>query len=160
MPYCWKVAEMLTAATIGRQHAEDAFQCAMVEVSRIADRYDGRTSFIAFVKKPIRWSVLGFIKSERRAGGNNQPIDHLADSVGPSLIDHVVAHDVIAFVRQMVSLLPERQRMVVVWRFGMYGHKPHTHQEVADRLGITKDGADYIQDAAFRRLRQMMAEVA
>jgi RNA polymerase primary sigma factor len=56
-------------------------------------------------------------------------------------------------VQAALATLPERERLVLQWRFGLAGHPPHTLGEIGRRLGLTRERARQIESAALRRLR-------
>jgi RNA polymerase primary sigma factor len=56
-------------------------------------------------------------------------------------------------VQAALAALPERERVVLQWRFGLAGHRPHTLGEIGRRLGLTRERTRQIESAALRRLR-------
>ncbi len=58
-------------------------------------------------------------------------------------------------IRWLLSYLTERERHVVHKRFGLDGDDPWSFQEIADTLGITKQGARKILVTALAKLKKM-----
>jgi RNA polymerase primary sigma factor len=56
-------------------------------------------------------------------------------------------------VRTLLAELPERQRYVVERRYGLDGGRCATLKEIGQELGVTRERARQIQNAALRRLR-------
>lgn len=52
--------------------------------------------------------------------------------------------------------LSERQRQVVIRRFGLKGHEATTLQEVGDEIGLTRERVRQIQMEALKNLRNML----
>lgn len=52
--------------------------------------------------------------------------------------------------------MPERERAVIVRRYGLDGRPPELLREIAARLGVSKQCIAYTQTAALRRLRLAM----
>ena len=52
--------------------------------------------------------------------------------------------------------LGEKQRAVVVRRFGLHGHEASTLEEVGNELGVTRERVRQIQLEALRRLREIL----
>ena len=60
-----------------------------------------------------------------------------------------------AAVRRLVAtVLDEREREVIVLRYGLSGKDPLTQREVADKLGISRSYVSRIEKAALERLRE------
>ncbi len=60
-----------------------------------------------------------------------------------------------AFVDQLLSVLPERQRNVVQDRYGLWDCVPETLQDIGDKMGVTRERIRQIEASALRRLRQI-----
>ena len=57
-------------------------------------------------------------------------------------------------LRQALSELPEREREIVLMRFGLYGHKEMTQKEVAELLGISQSYISRLEKRIMLRLRK------
>ena len=55
-----------------------------------------------------------------------------------------------------LNQLNEKQRSVVVRRFGLYGYESATLEEVGNEIGVTRERVRQIQIEALRRLRQIL----
>jgi RNA polymerase nonessential primary-like sigma factor len=64
--------------------------------------------------------------------------------------------DVEAHIDLWLSKLNEKQRAVVVRRFGLHGHESATLEEVGNELGVTRERVRQIQIEALRRLREIL----
>ena len=58
-------------------------------------------------------------------------------------------------IDQWLLELPEKQREVVVRRFGLCGHEACTLEEVGQEIGLTRERVRQIQVEALRRLREI-----
>jgi RNA polymerase primary sigma factor len=58
---------------------------------------------------------------------------------------------------RLLDVLPPREREVIVWRFGLEGHRPMTLREIGRRVGRTRERVRQIQQQAFRRMRRALA---
>ena len=54
---------------------------------------------------------------------------------------------------ESVELLPERQRRVLVRRYGLDGEKPSTLADLSEELGISRERVRQVQREAERALR-------
>ncbi len=57
-------------------------------------------------------------------------------------------------LRQAVKELPEREREIVVMRFGLYGHKELTQKEVAQSMGISQSYISRLEKRIMLKLRK------
>jgi len=57
-------------------------------------------------------------------------------------------------LRQAVKDLPEREREIVVMRFGLYGHKELTQKEVAQYMGISQSYISRLEKRIMEKLRK------
>jgi RNA polymerase primary sigma factor len=61
-------------------------------------------------------------------------------------------------VRGLLAELPERERYVVERRYGLDGGRCATLAEIGEEVGVTRERARQIQNAALRRLRTLALE--
>jgi RNA polymerase primary sigma factor len=112
------------------------------------------------------------VRSLRRAASVTASLDQpigdgatpLADLVAD---DHAPDPSAIAIAREnrdevsaILRLLPERQREVVVRRYGLYGRPTQSHEEIAAWLGVGEERSRQIEGEALRRLRSIAAPLA
>ena len=57
-------------------------------------------------------------------------------------------------LRQAVKDLPEREREIVIMRFGLYGHKELTQKEVAQYMGISQSYISRLEKRIMLKLRK------
>ena len=57
-------------------------------------------------------------------------------------------------LRQAVKSLPEREREIVVMRFGLYGHKELSQKEVAQYMGISQSYISRLEKRIMLKLRK------
>jgi len=55
----------------------------------------------------------------------------------------------------MLRLLPERQRQVLVRRYGLVGDRRQTHAEIGAWLGVAEERSRQLERQALQRLRQL-----
>ncbi len=59
-------------------------------------------------------------------------------------------------VMSVMDNISEKERKVLNMRFGLEDGVPHTLQEIADELGITREGARIIEKRALEKIRQLL----
>jgi RNA polymerase primary sigma factor len=67
--------------------------------------------------------------------------------------------DTLRLVKAALESLSGRERRVLELRFGLVNAREHTLQEVAERLGISRERVRQIESLALRRLRQQRARL-
>ena len=77
-------------------------------------------------------------------------------TVAPS--DIIQDDETLSLMMQMVSKLPERERVILKLRFGLDGEKAKTLEEVSHAIGRTRERVRQIQNQALERLRSAIEE--
>ena len=63
-------------------------------------------------------------------------------------------HEMTVLVRDWLSKLPDKQRIVVTRRFGLDNDDPATLETLADEMGITRERVRQIQQEALVKLKR------
>src|SRR6056297_356686 len=106
--------------------------------------------------------MLGFHDQQVSSGsimsedGERDVFDLLPDeSVGESGED-CQDRDVNRIIGYWLERLPEKQREVVLRRFGLHGHEPATLEQVGEAIGVTRERTRQIQMEALGRLHRLL----
>lgn len=83
-------------------------------------------------------------------------LDVLPDDNTPDPADVLQDKNVLDYLEEWLDQLEEKQRAVVVRRFGLRGHERLTLEKVGQELGVTRERVRQIQMEALRRLRRML----
>jgi RNA polymerase sigma factor (sigma-70 family) len=73
--------------------------------------------------------------------------------------DVITASDIVEFsalaqqLRAVVDTLPAREAMIISMRYGLHNGRPYTLQEIADRLGLTRERIRQLEKEALTQLR-------
>ena len=59
-------------------------------------------------------------------------------------------------IRCVKTLLSERERQIIIMRYGLFGVKELTQREIADRLGISRSYVSRIEKSALEKLKGAM----
>lgn len=137
-------AERRLQQTLDREPtAEDIAQVTdkpVEDVIRLMGLRDRVTSVDVAVGKDGERSLLDIIPDEN----NVDPSEALQDERVNGNID------------TWLSSLEEKQREVLVRRFGLHGHEKNTLEEVGKELGVTRERVRQIQMEALKRLRRTL----
>ncbi len=137
-------AERRLQQTLDREPtAEDIAQITekpVEDVIRLMGLRDRVTSVDVAVGKDGERSLLDIIPDEN----NVDPSEALQDERVNGNID------------KWLSSLEDKQREVLVRRFGLHGHEKNTLEEVGKELGVTRERVRQIQMEALKRLRRTL----
>ncbi len=65
----------------------------------------------------------------------------------------------VGLARDSLDVLDERERRILVWRFGLDGGNEHTLQEVGEKLGLSRERARQLEARALSKIRASGAGV-
>ena len=83
-------------------------------------------------------------------------LDTLTDDRPSDPCDLLLDDDLSESIDQWLSDLTEKQREVVIRRFGLRGHESCTLEEVGQEIGLTRERVRQIQVEALKRLREIL----
>ena len=83
-------------------------------------------------------------------------LDTIPDEQNPDPASILQDSDVQRHIDTWLGQLNDKQRAVVVRRFGLYGREIATLEEVGEEIGVTRERVRQIQIEALRRLRQIL----
>ena len=76
------------------------------------------------------------------------------ESQEPSAFDIVTIKDDTKKVKELIPMvLTEREKKVLILRYGLYGNKEYTQREVAEYLGVSRSYISRIEKTAIEKLR-------
>ncbi len=147
--------ELLSIGTIG-----------LIKAIATVDAEKGRLS--TYAARCIENELLMYLRSRKKISREvsyYEPIGKDKEGNEISLLDVMESQERSAFdvvsekenVRKIYELLPvlltEREREVVILRYGLYGGKEFTQREVAERMGISRSYISRIEKSAIEKLR-------
>lgn len=83
-------------------------------------------------------------------------LDTIPDDYNPDPLLLLQDEDINHHIDLWLSQLNEKQRLVVEYRFGLYGQDTATLEQVGQKIGITRERVRQIQIEALRRLRDIL----
>lgn len=125
--------------------------------------------FAAYGSRCIENEILMYFRSSKKTASDvhfDEPIDTDKDGNQLTLMDIIAADEDICdqvelsvnsrrLYRIIEKLPDERERLIMVLRYGLYGRKPLTQREVAQLLGISRSYVSRIEKKALDRLREI-----
>lgn len=68
--------------------------------------------------------------------------------------EDIVCRDMLkVHLKEVLDTLTEREKMILIYRFGLYGHRAETLEEVGKRFDVTRERIRQIENKALRKLR-------
>jgi len=115
------------------------------------------------VGKPVA-DVLKILSLSERISSIDIPVadkektlvETIADNNGFSPEDEIEENNLMSMLGEWLEQLPEKQREVLVRRFGLMHHQEETLEQVGREIGLTRERVRQIQVDALRRLRDVL----
>lgn len=147
--------ELISIGTIGLIKAVNSFNNSK------------STRFATYAAKCIENEVLMFFRSAKKSARDvylDEPVDTDKDGNSMSLMDIIAEDDnmvdrieVMIRSKQLYGFidecLDEREKEIICHRYGLYGLKPLTQREVADKLNISRSYVSRIEKKALEKLK-------
>ena len=87
--------------------------------------------------------------------GNEIQLLDIMESGEPEAMEQIqLKDDSLRIYRLLEERLSERERLVLIMRYGLYGGREYTQREIAERLGISRSYISRIEKNALHRLRE------
>ena len=152
------------------KNAEDLVSIGSIGLIKAVDSFKVETGvkFATYAAKCIQNEILMFFRSQKKLSAEvsiHETIDVDRDGNPLTYMDVIATEDNVAeeadariknaAVRRLVAtVLDEREREVIVLRYGLSGKAPLAQREVAQLLGISRSYVSRIEKAALERLRE------
>ena len=133
---------------------------------------DKKTKLATYAAKCIENEILMSIRASKKGGndlslqdiigtdaeGNEVKIEDKISIEDYSVEDEVVLEMETEVLKRAVAgnILNERERIVIVWRYGLDGNDELTQREIADRLDISRSYVSRIEKKALSKLNQII----
>ena len=89
-----------------------------------------------------------------KEGNEIRLLDIMESGEPPALEQIGLKDDTKKLYRLLEQILPERERQVLVMRYGLYQGKEYTQREIAGKLGISRSYVSRIEKNALHHLRE------
>jgi RNA polymerase sigma factor (sigma-70 family) len=140
------------ARFLGQDASHDAAVTGLIRWARIVDPSNPRR--LGLLARQVHFAMLGG-RQQGMAKKRTGVCEHLAEpETLPASVEPETTVDREA-VRLAVEGLPDRQRQVIQWRFGL-GGPSMTLEKAGQRLGITRERVRQIEERALRQLRKAL----
>ena len=148
--------ELISIGTIGLIKAVDTFD---QEKARRLSTYAARCveneilMYMRAKKKYMRETSYYEPIGTDKEGNEIQLLD-IMESGEPEAMEQIqLKDDSLRIYRLLEERLSERERLVLIMRYGLYGGREYTQREIAERLGISRSYISRIEKKAIRMLK-------
>ena len=149
--------ELISIGTIGLIKAVDTFD---QEKARRLSTYAARCveneilMYMRAKKKYMRETSYYEPIGTDKEGNEIQLLD-IMESGEPEAMEQIqLKDDSLRIYRLLEERLSERERLVLIMRYGLYGGREYTQREIAEHLGISRSYISRIEKNALHRLRE------
>jgi RNA polymerase primary sigma factor len=117
-----------------------------------------RTGLSAPSVRALRNAARVTTSLDEPAGEDARPRGELiGDSQGTDPVQQVVHNDMRRQAWDLLRVLPERHRHVLLRRYGLGGGDPQSHREIGDWLGVKEERSRQLEREALHWLREVAA---
>ncbi|WP_298211773.1 sigma-70 family RNA polymerase sigma factor [Ferrimicrobium sp.] len=88
------------------------------------------------------------------SGSESMLGDAVPDRSSPPLEETVASQDLGRVVQLVLDQLEERERSILVYRFGLNGEEPHSIEQASERFGVSRERVRQVEARAISRLRR------
>jgi len=92
-----------------------------------------------------------------REGNGESMLDGVADDQAVDPLGRTLSHEAVQLLEHGLAELNDREREVLAGRFGLHDREPETLEDLAARLGLTRERIRQIQQESLLKLRRRMA---
>jgi RNA polymerase sporulation-specific sigma factor len=164
------VAHIIRKYYSGSKCQDDLISVGSIGLVKAVDSYNQNktTKFATYAAKCIQNEVLMFFRSQKKLANEvsiNETIDIDRDGNPLTYIDVISCDDTVAedVDRKMQTdrmyyfinnVLSEREKQIIIMRYGLYGSRQFTQREVALAMGISRSYVSRIEKSALDKLFQ------
>ena len=154
------------------KNQEDLVSIGSIGLIKAVDTFNIQKGarFATYAAKCIQNEILMFFRSQKKLNTEisiNETIDVDRDGNPLTYIDVISSDDMVAedldrkmqtekMMRMLNTALCERERQIIIMRYGLFGQNARTQRETADILGISRSYVSRIEKSALEKLHRAM----
>ena len=147
--------DLVSIGTIGLIKAIDSFDC------------DKGVRLATYAARCVENEILMYFRAKKKEAGNlsvNEPIDSDSEGEPLTIIDTIYCDDTIsddidlknktrALYRFVEEIQDDREREIIIRRYGLYNQKELTQREIAAEMGISRSYVSRIEKRVLEQLK-------
>ncbi len=154
------------------KYQDDIMSIGTIGLIKAIDSFDieNGTRFATYASKCLQNEILMYFRSQKKIAGEvsiNETIDIDKDGNPLTYIDVICCEDTIAddldikiksskAMKIIKEDLSERERQIIIMRYGLGREPSVTQREVADKLGISRSYVSRIEKAALDKIYNLL----
>lgn len=154
------------------KNQEDLISIGSIGLIKAVDSFDVKKGarFATYAAKCIQNEILMHFRSQKKLNCEvsiHETIDVDRDGNPLTYMDVISTEDTIAedldrklqtqkMLRMLDTVLSERERQIVVMRYGLFGRRARTQREAAQVLGISRSYVSRIEKSALEKLNRAL----
>ncbi len=154
------------------QNQEDIMSIGTIGLIKAVDTYKNGTGtrFATYASRCIQNEILMYFRSKKKYAlevSLNETIDVDKDGNSLTYMDIIAAPDTIAedldtkimserAKKIIMTCLDDRERQIIVYRYGLGGDEPLTQKELAKKLKISRSYVSRIEKSALDKIRNRL----
>lgn len=162
------VAHIVRKYYSGSKSQDDLISVGSIGLVKAVDSFDSTkpTKFATYAAKCIQNEVLMYFRSQKKLLNEvsiNETIDMDRDGNPLTYIDVISCEESVTdevdlkmqtdrMLKYINTVLSEREKQIIIMRYGLYGSRQYTQREAADILGISRSYVSRIEKAALDKL--------
>ena len=153
--------DLISIGTIGLLKAVNSF------------KHDYGSRFATYAIRCIDNEMLMYFRNKRKTRGevslfepigvdkegNQISLLDIVESDEPDILEKIELHkNVEKIYRKLPEVLNEREKKIIILRYGLYNKKVQTQREIANRIGISRSYVSRIEKHALEKLKKSLNE--
>ena len=168
------VAHIVKKYYSGSGEQDDLISIGTIGLIKAVNTFDESKGIklATYASKCIENEILMNFRSQKKCSQDisiNEPIDSDGEGNPLTLMDIISVEDTIAddiddkitfakLYRYVEELNDEREKTIIIMRYGLYDSEPMTQKQIAKRLNISRSYVSRIEKKAIERLRKRFSE--
>ena len=167
------VAHIVKKYYTANKNQEDLISVGTIGLIKAIDSYDieNGTKFATYAGKCLQNEILMYFRAQKRNANEvsiNETIDIDKDGNPLTYIDIIACEDTIAddidiktksakALKIINSELSEREKEIIIMRYGIGHEKAITQREIAGKLGISRSYVSRIEKGALEKINELLS---
>ncbi len=151
---------------------DDLISIGCIGLIKAVDSFDASngTRFATYASKCLQNEILMHFRASKKLNNEvsvNEAIDTDKDGDALTYVDIISTPDTIAddidrktksekMIRIINEQLEERERKIIIMRYGLDGNVPITQKEAARRLGISRSYVSRIEKSSLEKIKELL----
>lgn len=152
--------DLISIGCVGLIKAIDTFDAGKGRLATYACRcIDNELLMMLRSKKKTAREVSLFEPIGQDKEGNEIRLMDVIEQKQPDIVDDMeLSHNVKQLKKYLESCLTDREREIIVMRYGLLGNQEVTQNQIGDKLGISRSYVSRIEKKAVEKLRSKFVE--